>query len=170
MFKKILLPIDGSEASERAGEYAISTADLSGADIIVLNVIDTDYLNSLPQQDLREKLDEQLREEGKKAVEKFKNKIEKEECAGNCKNINLITLIKQGKPEDIILETAEEEGVDQIIMGKSGKHSFERFLMGSTTERVVRRAKIPVNIISWCDTPSNTCPMRYSFNTLPDKN
>ena len=170
MFKKILLPIDGSEASERAGEYAISTADLSGADIIVLNVIDTDYLNSLPQQDLREKLDEQLREEGKKAVEKFKNKIEKEECAGNCKNINLITLIKQGKPEDIILETAEEEGVDQIIMGKSGKHSFERFLMGSTTERVVRRAKIPVNIISWCDTPSNTCPMRYSFNTFPDKN
>ncbi|EKQ51312.1 MAG: universal stress protein UspA-like protein [Methanobacterium sp. Maddingley MBC34] len=148
MFKKILLPTDGSEASERAGEYAISAADLSGADIIVLNVIDTDYLNSLPQKDLREKLDEQLREEGKEAVEKFKKKIEEEKCSGNCKNINLITMIKKGKPEDVILETAVEEGVDQIIMGKSGKHGFEKFLMGSTTERVVRRAKIPVNIIS----------------------
>ncbi len=148
MFKKILLPTDGSEASERAGEYAISTADMSGADIIVLNVIDTDYLNSLPQKDLREKLDEQLREEGKEAVEKFKNKIEDEKCSGNCKNINLITIIKQGKPEDVILETAKELNVDQIIMGKSGKHGLERFILGSTTERVVRRSKIPVSIIS----------------------
>jgi nucleotide-binding universal stress UspA family protein len=107
-----------------------------------------DYLNSLPQSDLREKLDEELREEGKKAVEKFKEKIEEEKCAGNCKNIKLITMIKKGKPEDVILETAKEENVDQIIMGKSGKHGLERFLMGSTTERVVREARVPVNVIS----------------------
>jgi len=148
MFKKILLPIDGSEASEKAGEYAINSADLNGADIIVLHVIDTYYLNSLPQQDLREKLDKQLREEGKKAVQKFEKKIEDEQCAGNCKNINLITMIKQGKPENVILKTAEEAAVDQIIMGKSGKHGLEKFLVGSTTERVVRGAKVPVNVIS----------------------
>ena len=41
MQKRILLPTDGSENAERAGEYAISLADLNGADIIVLNVIDT---------------------------------------------------------------------------------------------------------------------------------
>jgi nucleotide-binding universal stress UspA family protein len=148
MVYKILLPTDGSEASERAGEYAISEASLSGSDIIVLNVINMDYLNSIPQSDLREKLDEELREEGKKAVEKFNNKIEDEKCSGNCKNVKLIPMIKKGKPEDVILETAKEENVDQIIMGKSGKHGLERFLMGSTTERVVREAKIPVNIIS----------------------
>ncbi|AEG17388.1 universal stress protein [Methanobacterium paludis] len=147
MNTRILLPTDGSESSKKAGEYAVSTANLNGADIIVLNVIDTDYLNPLPQRDLREKLDEQLREEGKEAVEKFKKKIEDEKCAGNCKNINLITMLKQGKPSDVILETAEEEGVDQIIIGKSGKHGLERFLLGSTTERVVRKAKIPVNVI-----------------------
>ena len=45
MYKKILVPTDGSENAERAGEYAISLADLSGADIILLNVIDTYYLN-----------------------------------------------------------------------------------------------------------------------------
>jgi nucleotide-binding universal stress UspA family protein len=148
MYQKILLPTDGSEASQRAGEYAISTANLSGADIIVLNVIDTDYLNSLPQQDLREKIDEQLREEGKEAVKKFEKKIEDEQCAGNCKNIKLITMIKKGKPEEVILKTADEENVDQIIMGKSGKHGIEKFIVGSTTERVIRRAKVPVNVIS----------------------
>lgn len=148
MYKKILLPIDNSEASEKAGEYAIHTADLGSADIIVLHVIDTDYLKSLPQRDLREKMDEQLREEGKEAVEKFEKKIEDEQCAGNCENIHFITLIKEGKPEDVILKTADEEGADQIIIGKSGKHGLEKFIVGSTTERVVRGAKIPVNVIS----------------------
>jgi nucleotide-binding universal stress UspA family protein len=148
MFKKILLPTDGSEASDRAGEFAISTANLEGADIIVLNVIDLDYLKSLPQKDLIEKMDNQLLEEGKRAVEKFKNKIENEQCSGNCKNIKLITMIKEGKPEDVILKTASDEGVDQIIMGKSGKDRLEKFLVGSTTDRVVRDAKIPVSVVS----------------------
>jgi nucleotide-binding universal stress UspA family protein len=148
MVYKILLPTDGSEASKRAGEYAISESELSGAKIIVLHVIDMDYLKSLPQSDLQEKLEEEMREEGKKAVDKFKERLEKEKCQGNCKNINLRTMIKKGKPEDVILKTAEEEGVDQIIMGKSGKHGLERFIMGSTTEKVIKKAKIPVNIIS----------------------
>jgi len=110
-------------------------------------VINTDYLNSLPQYDLREKIDEQLREEGKEALEKFENKIEDEQCVGNCKNIKLITMIKQGKPEEVILKTADEENVDQIIMGKSGKHGIGKFIVGSTTERVVRGAKVPVSVI-----------------------
>lgn len=148
MYKKILLPVDNSEPSERAGEYAISSADLFGADIILLNVIDTHYLNSLPQKDLREKLAEELRREGKEAVENFEKKLEDEQCAGNCKNINLITMIKEGNPADVILKTADELGVDQIIMGKSGKHGLEKFIVGSTTERVVRGAKIPVNVIT----------------------
>ena len=148
MYKKILLPIDNSEASQKAGEYAISSADITGADIIVLHVIDTYYLNSLPQQDLREKLDKQFREEGKEAVEKFEKKIEDEQCQGNCKNINLISMIKEGKPNDVILKTADELGVDHIVIGKSGKHGLEKLIVGSTTERVVRGSKIPVNVIS----------------------
>ncbi len=147
MYKKILLPINNSGSAERAGEYAISAAGLDGADIIVLNVIDTYYLNSLAQSDLRDKLDKQFRDEGKEAVEKYGKKIEDEKCAGNCKNIKLITRIEEGKPEDVILNIAEKEDVDEIIMGKSGKDKLERFIVGSTTERVVRGAKVPVNVI-----------------------
>lgn len=147
MHKKILLPIDNSEPSQRAGEYAISEADLDGADIIVLHVIDTHYLNSLPQRDLREKLDKEFRMEGKEAVEKFEKKIEDEKCAGNCKNVKLITMIKEGKPEEVILEIAKDEGVDQIIMGKSSKEGLERVVVGSTAEKVVRGTEVPICII-----------------------
>ncbi|MDD1775331.1 MAG: universal stress protein [Methanobacterium sp.] len=147
MFKKILLPINNSGSAERAGQYAIASAGFEGADIIVLNVVDTNYLNSIAQSDLREKLDQSFREEGKEAVERYEKKIEDEQCAGNCKNIKLITLIKEGKPEDVIIKTAIEEDVDEIIMGKSGKEKLERFIVGSTTERVVRGAEIPVIVV-----------------------
>ena len=147
MPKKILLPVNNSAAAERAGEFAIETTGLEGADIIVLNVIDTHYLNSLPQRDLRENLEKEFREEGKDAVEKYEKKIEEEKCSGNCKNIKLITMIKEGNPEDVILKTAQEEKVDEIIIGKSGKKKIERFFVGSTTERVIRGAKITVSVV-----------------------
>lgn len=147
MHKKILLPIDNSGPAERAGEYAVTAAGVDKADIIVLNVIDTYYLNSLPQSDLRETLDKDFRDEGKEAVEKYEKKIADERCAGNCKNIKLITMIKEGKPEDVILKIADKEKVDQIIIGKSSKDRVERFFVGSTTERVVRGAKVPVTVV-----------------------
>jgi nucleotide-binding universal stress UspA family protein len=147
MAEKILLATDNSEQAEKAGEAAISMGSL-GSTIIVLYVIDTDYLDALPQQDLRNQLEKNLREEGKKAVESFKEKLEEEQCAGKCKGVDLITVIKEGKPADVILKTAEEEGVDQILIGKSGKHGIEKFLLGSTADRVVRGAKVPVDVIS----------------------
>ena len=114
--------------------------------ILILVVIEIYQVNSISS--LKE-------EEGKINEEKQKfssilndiKKIEEEKCSGNCKNIKLITMIKEGKPEDVILKTAQEKKVDEIIIGKSGKHGLERFFMGSTTERVVREANVPVNVI-----------------------
>jgi len=148
MTKTILLPTDGSENALKAGEYAISLADISGANIIVLNVIDTYYLDAIPQPDIRKSLDKELRADGKRAVEQFKNKLEESQCEGYCKNIQFKTMIKEGKPYEEIIKTIKEENVDQVIIGKSGKHGLERFLLGQTTENVVRESTVPVNVIS----------------------
>ena len=147
MVEKILLATDNSKQAEKAGKEAISMASLGGT-IIVLYVIDADYLNALPQQDLRDQLSENLKREGKEAVEKFREELEEEQCAGKCKDVNLVTMIKEGKPGDVIIKIAEEEGVDQIVLGKSGKHGIEKLLLGSTADRVVREAKIPVDVVS----------------------
>jgi nucleotide-binding universal stress UspA family protein len=148
MHKRILLPTDGSENAEKAGEYAISLADLSGADIIILNVIDTYYLDSIPQPDIRESVDEELRADVKRAVEHFEEKLEENQCNGKCKNVKFKLLIKEGKPAEVILKTIDEEEIDQVVIGKSGKKGLERFLLGKTTDKVVREAKVPVNVIS----------------------
>ena len=148
MHKRILIPTDGSENAIRAGEYAISLADISDADIIVLNVIDTYYLEAITHPDVRESVDEDIRSSVKKALERFEEKIEENKCNGTCQNVNFKILIKEGKPADVILKTIDEEEIDQVIIGKSGKHGLERFLLGNTTERVLKEAKVPVNVIS----------------------
>ena len=147
MTKKILVPTDNSKQAQKAGEHAIEIADLFG-EIILLYVIDTDYLNELSQPDLRERLRKKSKDEGKQAVENFRQKLEDAKCAGKCKNVEFVPMIKEGNPADVILKTIEEEGVDQVIIGKSGKSGIAKFLLGSVASRVIREAKVPVNVIS----------------------
>lgn len=142
MYKKILLPTDGSEYANKAAENAIWIARASGAEIIALNVIETSTLVGLPAEDLIVRIKEMLKEEGRIALEHIfematKNNIEK----GDIK-VTLET--KEGSPADIILKTIDEEGIDLVVIGTSGKHGLDRFLLGSVTEKVVRSAKCPV--------------------------
>jgi nucleotide-binding universal stress UspA family protein len=51
---------------------------------------------------------------------------------------------EEGSPADAILKTIEKEDIDLVVMGTSGKHGLDRFLLGSVTEKVVRSAKVPV--------------------------
>jgi len=147
VYKKILIPTDGSEYSEKAGEYAIWIANQSFSQIMVLNVIDTSYLRSIPQKDLELSLEDQFKAEGNMAVQKFSKKLEESECNGKCKNILFNTLIKKGKPADEILKTIKEEEIDLVVMGASGKHGLNRLYPGSVTESVVRSASCPVLVV-----------------------
>ncbi|MGB9936358.1 MAG: universal stress protein [Methanobacterium sp.] len=145
---RILVPTDGSKQAEAAGEQAIASADITGADIIVLYVIDINYLNALPQPDLRKDLKERFTKEAEESAESFKKTLEDAQCHGHCKNVNLITMVKEGKPAEVILKTIDEENIDQVFIGKSGKHGLDKLILGSTTDRVVRGSKVPVNVIS----------------------
>jgi nucleotide-binding universal stress UspA family protein len=148
LYNKILLPTDGSENAKRAGKHAIWIANASGADIIVLNVIEPYYpqISALPN--FSEVMFDELRDEGRDAVESFKKDLEQNQCNGLCKNINLTTKINEGKAYLEILKTIKKENVDLVVMGASGRHGLDRFLLGSVTERVVREANCPVLVVN----------------------
>ena len=61
------------------------------------------------------------------------------------KFVNFTKLFKDGKPVDVILKTIEEED-DQVLIVKSGKQGMEKLIIGSTTQEVVKYAKVPVNV------------------------
>jgi nucleotide-binding universal stress UspA family protein len=148
MYNKILLPTDGSENAKRAGKHAIWIADASGADILVLNVVEPYYpqISTLPN--FREELYDELREEGKNAVESFKKELELKQCNGVCKTVKLTTKIKEGKAYMEITKAIKDENIDLVVLGASGRHGLDRFMLGSVTERVVREASCPVLVVN----------------------
>ena len=141
------MPTDGSENAERAGAMAIELADLTGSDIVVLYVVETNLIESPRLANYSANLFEELRKEGKKVLGDFKEKLEEIQCEGRCKNVNLIPKLEEGSPYLVILETMDNENVDLTVMGASGRHGLDRFILGSVTERVVREAKLPVMVV-----------------------
>lgn len=147
MYKRILLATDGSENSKRAGKHAIWIADASGADLTVLNVIEPYYPQIAALPNFRESVYDELREEGKNAVESFKKDLELSQCKGFCKSIELNTRIKEGKAYLEILRFVEDENIDLVVIGASGRHGLDKFMLGSVTERVMRNASCPVMVV-----------------------
>ena len=88
MYNKILLPMDGSECAERAGGHAIWTSNVSGADIVVLYVVDTYFLRSAYLPNFRGELYDSLQNEGEKVVERFRKKLEESQCEVYVKGLN----------------------------------------------------------------------------------
>jgi len=145
MYQKILLPTDGSKFAENAAKHAIWIASRSGAEIIVLNVIETSSLVGLPAEDLIVRIKEMLKEEGRRSLERISEMVtESEEEYKLIEDIKVTLKTEEGSPGDSILKTIANENVDLVVMGTSGKHGLDRFLLGSVTEKVVRSAKCPV--------------------------
>jgi len=148
MYKKILLATDGSKYAEMAAEHAIWIAGLSGAELIVLNVIETSSLVILPAEYLIVRIKEILKEEGRKSLEEISKLVEESRTEDEYhEEIKLTMVTEEGSPADIIVKKIKEENIDLVVMGTSGKHGLDRFLLGSVTENVVRSASCPVLVV-----------------------
>jgi nucleotide-binding universal stress UspA family protein len=145
MYNKILLATDGSKPALKAAKHAMWTAGQSNAEIIALHVIDMSLYGGLTAESKRN-VKEMLVKEGKKAFEeivdmsiKCRQKYDKE--------IKMTFVTKEGHPADTIIKTVEDEGVDLVVVGTSGKHGFDRFLLGSIAGNVARFSPSPVLVI-----------------------
>jgi nucleotide-binding universal stress UspA family protein len=153
MYNKILLPTDGSENSKRVYKHALWIANKSDADIVIIYVIESHFLelsiglplSTLPMPD--ERFYEEIRNEGKQIIDNFKQELDDIQCKGICKNTNLKTIITEGKPSNEIVNVLDKENIDLVVMGASGRHGLDRFVIGSVTEHVVRNARKPVMVI-----------------------
>ena len=142
VYKKILLPTDGSKFSEKSEKHALFIADACGADIIALSVVENSFSIGLPSDDTIFQINELLKKETKKNLEKVEDARKSTGV-----NVNIDLKVAEGSPAEAILETAEEEDVDLIVIGSSGKTGFDKFIMGSVAEKVVKSAKCSVLVV-----------------------
>ena len=142
MYKKILLPTDGSEYANKAAEHALWIAKASGAEIIALSVTDTSSLIGLPLDDVIVRIKEMLQEEAAKSLENVAEVMKKDD-----KDLKITLKTEEGSPADVVLKTIKEEEIDLVGVGTSGKHGLDRFLLGSVAENVVRSSISPVLVV-----------------------
>ena len=139
MYKKILVPTDGSEFAKKAQKHALFLAKVSGAEIIAVSVTENNFINGLPLDDETYHLNQILNKRSKDNLKEFDELNEDD--------LKITHVIREGSPAKVILEVANEESVDLIIMGSSGKSGFDRFIMGSVADKVVNSAKCAVLVI-----------------------
>ena len=139
MYKKILVPTDGSEFAKKAEKHALFLSKVSGAEIIAVSVTENNFVNGLPLDDEVYQLNQILKERSEENLKEFDELNEED--------LKVTHIIREGSPARVILEVAQEEDIDLIVMGSSGKSGFDRFIMGSVADKVVNSAKCAVLVV-----------------------
>jgi len=153
--KTILLPIDGSGTSMRAARIGISLSKKFRSDLIGLTVIDLmslpyGYFLTQPGTRSHDSILEEKRSEAKKwFVEVKKSMLEDlgESQAVEIKFRSEIIEDPYSRVESAIINYAESEGVDLIVMGTRGKSGFKRILLGSVASGVLSYSHCPVMVV-----------------------
>ena len=135
MYDTILVPTDGSAAVVEAVERAVDLAERYDATVHALYVVDSSAYGTLDMS--TSVVVDALEDEGETAVSYV---AEEAEAAG----VPVETAVVTGTPHRMIMDYIDDHDVDMVVMGTHGRRGFDRFLLGSVTEKVVRTAPVPV--------------------------
>jgi nucleotide-binding universal stress UspA family protein len=140
-FETILVPVDGSAHSERGLAHASVLASMSGARVVVVVAFDPPVTvrrrGIIAVQEARADMEADAKELANEAVQLMTDR-----------GHSASAVVVRGDPVEAILETAEEEGADVIVIGRRGLSTLKGLLLGSVSERVARHAEIPVLLAS----------------------
>ena len=136
-YEKVLVPTDGSEDAGVAVEHALALAAVGGATVHAVNVVDVGSLAASAGEAPVTGMLERFEEAGEEATSEV---AELARDAG----LEAETAVLKGSPGHALLEYADDNDVDLVAMGTTGRTGLDRYLLGSTTERVVRHADAPV--------------------------
>ena len=137
MIKRILVPVDGSESSEKSIAQAISIAELSGAKIHFLYVANINQIAINPN--LTHAIMDAMRAAGTAILERAGNMVPP--------GIEYEQIMETGSPASMILEYEEILDADLIVMGSRGLGVVKGVLLGSVSQYIIERAKGPVMVV-----------------------
>ena len=133
---RILVPIDGSKKSFEALDRAITLAGFTHGQVTGIHVI-PHVVDGGPRT---KTFDKQLEEDGKIILKKATQR------AGN-KNVKFVSKILRGSPGHVTLHTAKTGKFDHIVMSTTGSGSASKDMIGSVSNHVLQKSKIPVYLI-----------------------
>jgi len=147
MYTKILVPMDGSEIAERVLPIVEWFARVSNVrEIVIVRVVEPLHM--------RDDLERHIRPDERHLIEEDSQKLAAAYCEEICdklknKKVNATGKILTGKPAEAITEyVAKDKEIDLIIMATHGRSEVGKLLRGSTTDRVIHDAVVPVLLVT----------------------
>ena len=135
MYDELLVPTDGSEATDAAVDHAVALASRFDARIRALYVVDANVYATIDTG--MDGVMEMLETQGHEAVSHVRD-------AASAAGVPVEEEIAHGRVHETIRDRAAETETDLIVMATHGRQGLDRYLLGSVTERVVRTADQPV--------------------------
>ncbi len=133
----VLLPTDGSAPAEAAATRGVELAAQLGATVHLLSVVDAEAT-----EELEELFDDA--EANDRPTARTDDPFEALVTEARNRGVDCVTVTREGRPAEEIVDYATEARVGGIVMGTHGRGGIERLIVGSVADAVVRRAPVPV--------------------------
>ena len=138
MYKKILLPTDGSTYADQEVER-VEKLIADDGEIIILSVAGRLTSSAFQSRKKVRKVNEKLKKDAQKFVDNMASKFDE--------SYNVKKMVLTGFPAEVIKQVAEEEEADLIIISSSGKSGIHKFVIGSVAEKVLKNSEIDVLLV-----------------------
>jgi nucleotide-binding universal stress UspA family protein len=151
MIKRILVALDGSEAADKALEYALDIAEKYSSSILLLSVVQPVAIPTVayspaaatpPPPIVTTSLSEELTDHHERVLSDALEKAKSKNPA-----FDISTKLVEGRPANKIVETAKNGNFDLVVVGSRGLGGIKEFFLGSVSDRVADEAPCPVLII-----------------------
>ena len=136
MYKKILVPLDGSALAEAILPHVTEVARIHNAEVVLLRVA---LAHAFPGVDPTEGQVEAVRE-----AEKYLEAMEKEQKE---RHVKVSSVVRYGHPAEEILDHAAFAVIDLIAMSTHGRSGVSRWVLGSVAEKVLRASSTPLLLV-----------------------
>ena len=140
MYKKILVPLDGSELSESVLNHVVTIATSCQVPEVVLLRVREPLDNSVKialDPEIAKELDQAYHDEAADYLKRIAKTLEQ-------KGIAVKTEVLAGNPAQEIIKYSRDKDVDLIIMSTHGRSGFSRIVFGSVADKVIRQTEVPV--------------------------
>ena len=139
-YENIMVAIDGSHEAELAFEKGVNVSLRNGSKLTIAHVTDTRALQSVSTFDAE--VYEALQKEATEPLQGYK------ERALNVGVKNVVTVVEMGNPKVLLAnDIPSKEGIDLIMVGATGLNAFERLMVGSSSEYILRHAKVDLLVV-----------------------
>ncbi|WP_420182679.1 universal stress protein [Haloarcula sp. KBTZ06] len=158
MYEHILFPTDGSSGAEAALAHARTLAETHNATLHIMTVLDTSSphigMTAAGPEGATTGMTAEEHDESESGMVNEEHNIESslrersqaivDAAADEVDGVDTVTAVERGPPHSAILDYADENDIDLIVMGTHGRTGVERYLLGSVAEKVVRTSDVPV--------------------------